>query len=305
MTESDNREDLLKSTIFRHMEPEKLDVIAHAVENRVVPENGIIFQVGDSADSFYIIGSGRVRVFVKSDKGFERELSILGPGDSFGEVALLTGETRSANVSALEETRLLVLPKDVFERILEEHPEISRTFMKEMRGWLLKDQEIIEEDAEAVLGTSRMSWFDFLLIMGLSILLALSFNHANPNGIPLFPSLAERPHIPVVGASEAMEQYRQGNVLIVDAMPANFYRKGHIKGAVNMPMTLFDIVYLMNFSEENKARPVLVYGHTISKPYDVEIAAKLQLRGYSDVKIIDGGLSAWQEKGYPVEGKSK
>jgi CRP-like cAMP-binding protein/rhodanese-related sulfurtransferase len=304
-TENDNREDLLKSPIFRDMPPEQLDVIARAVENKVVPENGIVFREGDPADSFYIISSGKVRIFVKSDRGFERELSILGPGDSFGEVALLTGESRSANVSALQETRLLVFPKDVFERIMQEHPELPRTFMKEMRGWLLKDQEIIEQDAEAVIEGSRMSWFDFLLIIGLSLLLGLSFNHANPNGIPLFPSLSERNPVPVIGASEAIEEYRQGKALIVDAMPPNFYQKGHIKGAVNMPMSLFDIVYLMNFSEEDKDKPILVYGNTISKPYDIEIAGKLQLRGYTNVKTIEGGLSAWQEKGYPVEGKSK
>ena len=98
-----------------------------------------------------------------------------------------------------------------------------------------------------------------------------------------------------------MEDYRQGQTLIVDAMPQTFYRKRHIKGAVNMPMALFDIVYLTNFPEEDRARKIVVYGNTISRPYDLEIASKLLLRGYSDVKLMDGGLSAWEANGYPVE----
>jgi rhodanese-related sulfurtransferase len=86
-------------------------------------------------------------------------------------------------------------------------------------------------------------------------------------------------------------------------MPNNFYQKRHIKGAVNMPMALFDIVYLMNFSEEDKAQKIVVYGNTSSRPYDLELATKLMLRGYTDVKVMGGGLSAWTANGYPVEQK--
>ena len=70
-----------------------------------------------------------------------------------------------------------------------------------------------------------------------------------------------------------MEDYRRGQTLIVDAMPGNFYRKRHIKGAVNMPMVLFDIVYLINFAEVDMAKKIVVYGNTISRPYDLEITA--------------------------------
>ena len=305
MSENDSIEALLKSAIFRKLPLETLEGIAQAAVQRVVEEGEIIFREGDSADAFYIIHSGKVRIFVRQEQDLERELSVLGPGDSFGEVALLSGEKRTASASALQETRLLTLTQDTFERILAEYPEISRNFMKEMHNWLLRDQEIIKEEAEAVLESSRISWLHFLLIICLSVLLALSFNRTNPNGIPLFPSFSDREPGTMIGPAEAMEEYRKGNVLIVDAMPANFYGKEHIKGAVNMPMALFDIVYLMNFSEENKERTILVYGNTISRPYDLEIAEKLRLRGNKRVKILEGGIKAWRNKGYPVEGNAK
>ena len=104
-----------------------------------------------------------------------------------------------------------------------------------------------------------------------------------------------------VKPASIMESYRKGETLIVDAMPMNFYQKRHVKGAISMPLVLFDIVYMMTFEEEDKDRPIVVYGRTISKIYDLELAAKLVNRGYRNVKILEGGLSAWKNEGYPVE----
>jgi rhodanese-related sulfurtransferase len=84
-------------------------------------------------------------------------------------------------------------------------------------------------------------------------------------------------------------------------MPANFYDREHIQGAINMPLPLFDIVYMMTFSEEAKTKEIIVYGRTMSKLYDVEVANKLVLRGYKNTRVLEGGLSEWKKKGYPVE----
>jgi rhodanese-related sulfurtransferase len=301
ITVKENKDNLLKCHVFQNLPADSIDEIARAVRNETVPPHSRIFSEGDAAENFYIVSSGKVRIFVEHENGVERDIVFLGEGASFGEVALLTGEARTANVETVEETGLIVVPKDLFDSLVQKYPEISRAFMKEMRSWLIKDQEIIEEEAEAVMKASQMSWIDFVLIIGVSILLALSFNHSNPNGIPLFPTPPDKASIPSISTVSAMQGLQQGKVLIVDAMPPNFYQKRHIKDAVNMPLSLFDIVYLMNFSDDDKERSILVYGNSISRPYDLEIAAKLMLRGYTDVKIIDGGLPAWEAKGYPVE----
>ena len=300
MTDAEeNRKFLLKSSVFRDLPPEKLDELARTVQSKVARPNEIIFNEGDPPDAFYIIGSGRVRLFVSHKDRMERELSVRGPGDHFGEVALLAGDTRTTNAKSLVETQLVVLSKEQFDSLLRDYPHLSRNFVREMRGWLLKDQEIIEEEADAVIRASRVFWFDFVLVIGVSILLAITFNFSNPYGIPLIP---ERPEpVASISASAAMEDYRQGQALIVDAMPNNFYRKRHIEGAVNMPLALFDIVYLMSFPEAEKDKKIVVYGNTISRPYDLEIAGKLLLRGHRDVKVLDGGLRAWEADGYPVE----
>jgi rhodanese-related sulfurtransferase len=68
-----------------------------------------------------------------------------------------------------------------------------------------------------------------------------------------------------------------------------------------MPLALFDIVYLMTFDEEDKTRKIIVYGRTISKYFDLEVANKLVVNGYRNTRVLEGTLSDWEKKGYPVE----
>jgi rhodanese-related sulfurtransferase len=300
-THDDKKKKLSETAVFRDMPVDMLDEISGVVEDRVVPARSVVFKRGDPGDSFWVILSGKVRVFRSDDQGVEITLSELGPGQSFGEVALLTGEARSASVETLEETQSLVLTKEQFEQVLKSHPEVSLTFIKQLSGWLKRDEQALETEARRMATPPQMSWFDFVLLIGVSILFALVFNQSNPNGIPLFQKLPSKEAIPSITLFAAAEEYKQGEAVFVDAMPANFYDKRHIKGAVNMPLALFDIVYLMTFDEENKTKKIIVYGRTISKLYDLEVANKLALRGYKNTKVLEGRLSDWEKKGYPVE----
>ena len=147
------KKELTGSSVFGQLPKEKRDELTRAMENRVVARRTIIFRQGDPGDKFYIIHSGRVRVFRTDADGLETDLALLGAGESFGEMALLTGEARSANVEAVEETRLKVLSKEQFELILKDFPHISRTFVKQMSGWLQRD----EKPSKRILGC-RLCW---------------------------------------------------------------------------------------------------------------------------------------------------
>jgi rhodanese-related sulfurtransferase len=302
MIENDDKVDILmRSAIFRDLPREALNAITRAVQDLVAPQHTIICREGDPGDSLYIISSGRVRIFGRNEDGVEIDLSILGPGDTFGEMALLTGEPMSADGEVLEEAHLMILSKDQFDRILRDFPAISKVFVKEMRRWLLRDDERLEMEARKAYKASRMTWIDFFLVIAISMVLAVIFNSVNPNGIPLFPEFPDRSSIPMVSPSAAMEEIQRGETLILDALPSNFHQQRHIRGAVNIPLGLFDIVYLMTFAEEDKEKKIVVYGGTISKPYDLEVANKLLVRGYRNVRVLEGGLTAWVAGGYPVE----
>jgi len=300
-THDDKRNKLSETAVFRDMPVDMLDEISRVVEDRVLPARKLVFRRGDPGDSFWVIQSGKIRVFRSDDQGVEITLSELGPGQSFGEVALLTGEARSASVETLEETQALVLTKEQFEQVLKSHPEVSLTFIKQLSGWLKRDEQALETEARRMATPPQMSWFDFVLLIGISVLFALVFNQSNPNGIPLFQKLTSKEAIPSITLFAAAEEYKQGEAVFVDAMPANFYDKRHIKGSINMPLPLFDIVYLMNFDGEDKTKKIIVYGRTISKLYDLEVANKLALRGHKNTKVLEGRLSDWEKKGYPVE----
>jgi len=292
---------LRETAVFRDMPEDTLEEIAGVAETKEFPAGTLVFRKDDPADSFWIVNSGKVRVFLTDEEGIETTLSQLGPGQSFGEMALLTGEPRSANVETLEETCLTYLAKEEFHRILKHHPDVSLGFVRQMSRWLRHEDQRLQQETREKAREQRVSWTDFALIMGLSVLFAVAFNHSNPNGIALFPKAVLAVGVPSVEPAGVIGDYEKGDTLLVDAMPGNFYEQAHIKGAVNIPLPLFEISYLMNLAEVNKERRIIVYGSTISRPYDNEVAEKLLLRGHKNVRILEGGLSAWRKKGYPVE----
>jgi CRP-like cAMP-binding protein len=134
---------LSETAAFREMPVEMLGEIAQVIEDRVIPAKTLLFKRGDPGDSFWVIQTGKVRVFRRDDKGTEITFSELGPGKSFGEMALLTGEPRSASVETLEESRLMVLSKDQFDGVLKSHPDLSLSFIKQLSGWLKRDEQAL------------------------------------------------------------------------------------------------------------------------------------------------------------------
>ena len=294
------KEEPTRSKVFAELPQEKWDKLTRAAEHRVLAPHTIIFRQGDPGDEFYIIRSGKVRVFRRGRDGFERDLSVLGAGESFGHVSLLAGEARSGNVEAVEETHLMVLSKEQFESILEDFPEISLVFMKQMSGWLMRANRVFEKEELQQRRAPRMAWSHFVLTIGVSVVLALVFNQSNPNGIPLFPKPPDRKAIPAIGAAQAMEEMSKGDTLIVDARPESLYQAEHIQGAINVPLPTFDVLYGVTFEGDEKTKKVIVYGETVSKFYDWELAKRLLLLGRKDVKVLEGGTGAWEKAGYPV-----
>jgi CRP-like cAMP-binding protein len=301
MENDDKKDEAPESKFFVELSPAKWDELSRVVTHRVVGSGTLIVKQEEPGDSFYIIRSGKVRVYRRDNAGLEMELSVLGAGESFGEMALLTGQERSANVEALEETHLMVLSREQFERILRDYPHISRAFLKQMSHRILRDEKIIETEIRQQHLAPPVSWFDFLLIIGVAVILALVFNQSNPNGIPLFAKSPDRKAIPTISARQAAQELKKGDTLLVDAGPEGFYQRKHIQGAINVPLSLSDILYEVTFGGEARAKKVIVYGGTFSKRYDWELADKLVLKGRKDVRVLEGGEAAWEKAGYPVQ----
>ncbi|HLZ24699.1 MAG TPA: cyclic nucleotide-binding domain-containing protein [Ktedonobacterales bacterium] len=88
------------------------------------PATPLVWQ-GTPGAAFFIIESGKVRILQQRQDGDVRELAVLGPGDTFGEMALLDEMPRSATALAIELTSALALPVWEFRAILKEEPDIT------------------------------------------------------------------------------------------------------------------------------------------------------------------------------------
>jgi len=118
--------------LFRHLKAGALENLAARMGLVYLPEGSIVKE-SDPVDGLYIIKSGMVKV-TKSAERWEAEavLAILRPGKCFGEIGLIDGLPRSANVSAMEPTQCYFLPRDAFLRALEENPEIGAGMLPAM-----------------------------------------------------------------------------------------------------------------------------------------------------------------------------
>ena len=86
----------------------------------------IIFREGDPGDTLHVIEKGRVLIQVATDRGDKATLSVRGPGEVLGELALFEGGRRTATVVALERTETLVLTHASLNRLRDEDPRVDR-----------------------------------------------------------------------------------------------------------------------------------------------------------------------------------
>ena len=286
--------------------PVKLEDVGDPV---VFPPGARIVGQGEDPRYFYLIRQGRVKVFRENREGIRTDLTLLGPGEYFGEVALVTGQPRTASVEAVTETSLIRVSKEEFDWVLDHNPQLARSIIQQLSHWLVAGDHRLEKEVVHQVHLRKISWFDYALLLGLSLILAVGFNFSNPNRVPLVQGWGEEDTVPRIEPNKALELVRaqarakpgEEAVLIIDARPANFFNQKRIKGAKNLPLPLFDFLYLMQFSQVPKEKPLIVYGRNISRHYDLEVARKLILRGHEQVMVLGGGPDIWKADLFPLE----
>jgi CRP/FNR family cyclic AMP-dependent transcriptional regulator len=139
--------DFLKRvSMFEDLDQRSLEAIANAaVEQRYEPGQEIVRQ-GDTGVGAFIIRSGKVDV-VQDRGGKETKLSTLGPGDVFGEMALLDEFPRSATVRAIEPTTALGIQRWHFRGILESHPQIALALLPMLTRRIRNAEHMLPEAA--------------------------------------------------------------------------------------------------------------------------------------------------------------
>lgn len=137
--------ELLKSIpLFSELSDKDLDrIISVGNKQRYHKENLILIEE-EVGSSMFVILDGRVKISRISDDGREVILSILSEGDFFGEMSLLDGQTRSANVTAIDDSELLVIRREEFLQMLHDYPQIAINLLKELAQRIRKGDEHIK-----------------------------------------------------------------------------------------------------------------------------------------------------------------
>ncbi len=125
--------DLLRSMdLFAELPDAELARIVGVLKERKIAENEQIFAEGEAADRMYVILQGRVRIASTDHFGRERVLAFYGPGEFFGDLAVLSGEPRSTTATASTTVRLLQLRKDDFDMLVATSVSIMRGMLRVM-----------------------------------------------------------------------------------------------------------------------------------------------------------------------------
>ncbi|MGD2147742.1 MAG: Crp/Fnr family transcriptional regulator [Anaerolineae bacterium] len=136
---------LLKNVSFFAALPEvELDSLAGCLVRRTFARGVIIFHKGSPGRTLYIIEAGKVRIFLLSQSGREISVNIYGPGDVFGELALLDGLPRSAGAMVVERATVLSLHRDDFLWHLEQHPRMAKSIIETLSTRLRYTTEYAE-----------------------------------------------------------------------------------------------------------------------------------------------------------------
>jgi CRP-like cAMP-binding protein len=121
-----------KFPLFADLDDRELASIAAVAKTRHYAKDDVVFHADESGDIFCLIREGQVKVTMISPEGKEIILSLLGPGDFFGEMALLDDEPRSATVIATESLEIVTIWRSDFLQILAENFTIAKKVLAEI-----------------------------------------------------------------------------------------------------------------------------------------------------------------------------
>lgn len=144
---------LRKTPLFAALPDEDLRRVAALAVPRRFGKKETVFREGDKADGFFVVASGKVKVFKLSGEGKEQVLHVLDPGQTFAEAVIFEGGIYPASAEALADSLLLLLPKRPFIDLLERHPKVSIRMLGSLSRWLKRMTDLVEslslKDVEA------------------------------------------------------------------------------------------------------------------------------------------------------------
>jgi CRP/FNR family transcriptional regulator len=137
--------DIAGIPMFRGLPEAELDQLTKIATDETISKGAAIFLEGDEGDGFYVVLSGRVKIFKLSTEGKEQTLHLFGAGEPFGEVALFSGSRFPANAEAMEDSRILFFPTEAFAGLIRKNPSVALNMLALLSIRLRRFTALIED----------------------------------------------------------------------------------------------------------------------------------------------------------------
>jgi CRP/FNR family transcriptional regulator, cyclic AMP receptor protein len=140
----DAEQTLRAVPLFQNVNPKHVKALAKWTATRTFEPGKVIVAEGQIGMGLYCIQSGKVKVSLNTAKG-PHDIRTMGPGETFGELSLLDSEPRSATVTAVEETTVVMLDKPQFLAQSRTHPELLWAIIPILARWLRESDKKVAE----------------------------------------------------------------------------------------------------------------------------------------------------------------
>jgi CRP/FNR family transcriptional regulator len=141
----DTRTIAKRCHLFSGLTDDDLAYLARVGKLREYEKNEVLFSDGEKALGFYVVGSGKVKIYKLSPEGKERILHIVHPGGTFAEAAIFGNGLYPAYAEPLEKSQLVFFPKNEFLTLLHEHSQIAINMIGGLSRFLRQFATQIEE----------------------------------------------------------------------------------------------------------------------------------------------------------------
>ncbi|MEY3447761.1 MAG: hypothetical protein RLZZ14_285 [Actinomycetota bacterium] len=134
-----------RAPLFTALDDSAASTLKESMTTVKINKGGVLFSEGDEGQTLYVIIEGKIKLGTRSSDGRENLLSILGPGEMFGELSLFDVGPRTATATAVTDTRLLALGHDKVIPWITAHPEVSLQLLARLAQRLRRTNEVVSD----------------------------------------------------------------------------------------------------------------------------------------------------------------
>ncbi len=131
--------------LFHGLPGKQLSELARIIIDRKYEQGEVIFTDGDEASGFFVLLSGRLKIFKLSPDGKEQILHFVDPREPFAEVAMFAGSRYPAHAEAIKESRAIYFPRAAFEKLIKKDPELAMNMLAILSRRLKYFSRLVED----------------------------------------------------------------------------------------------------------------------------------------------------------------